>query len=229
MDATKSAEPAQPTTNRKLVVTIPEELLSSLRSSCVEKAKVSLLGRIQGKHPGLKALTAWARETLHPSLVFLSLKANNLFEVTFNTPEDRIHALTQAELTCETASITFSSWRPHFNPRAQQTHDQLDFPVWMQIVDLCQILRNESLLRTVGEHIGQVIAVDNSDAYRAKLFGPRVRLLVKEIDSLPQSVVLPRLDGEGVAEYNLEFSGLPNQCRRCRSREHQVRFCPKKN
>ena len=227
MDAQR--ESAHPNTERKLVVNLPEELLTSLRSSCAEKASFSLLGRIQGKHPGLKALTAWARETLHPSLALLSLKAHNLFEVTFHSTEGRIHALTQAELVCEHASIHFSSWRPHYDSRTAQGNDQLDFPIWMQIIDLCQILRDEALLRAVGEHIGQVIAVDTSEAYRAKLFGPRVRLLVKNIDDLPHTVVLPRLDGEGVVEYNLEFSGLPNQCGRCRSRDHQVRFCPKKD
>ena len=229
MDAPRHTEATQPTTERKLVVNIPEELLKSLRSSCAEKSNVALLGRIQGKHPGLKALTAWARATLHPSLAFLSLKANNLFEITFSTPEGRIHALTQADLVCESASISFSSWRPHFDSRTQRATEQLDFPIWMQIVDLCQILRDEALLRTVGEHIGQVIAIDNSEAYRAKLFGPRVRLLVNNLDDLPQSVVLPRLDGEGIVEYNLEYSGLPHQCGRCRSREHQVRNCPKKD
>lgn len=28
-------------------------------------------------------------------------------------------------------------------------------------------------------------------------------------------------------EHKLEFSGLPNQCGKCRSREHSVRYCPK--
>lgn len=59
MDTTQQAVPAQPTpTDHKLVVTIPEDLLTTLRTTCAEKANVSLLGRITGKHPGLKALTA---------------------------------------------------------------------------------------------------------------------------------------------------------------------------
>lgn len=95
-------------------------------------------------------------------------------------------------------------------------------------MDLCQILREESFLRTIGGHIGQVIAVDNSEAYRAKLFGPRIRILVRDLDNLPKTVVLPRLDEEGVVEYNLEYSGLPHQCGRCRSRDHQVRQCPRR-
>lgn len=45
---------------------------------------------------------------------------------------------------------------------------------------------------------------------------------------MPHTVVLPRLDGEGAVEYMLEYSGLPNQCGRCRARDHQVRHCPKK-
>ena len=215
--------------DRKLVVNVPEDLLKSLRTTCAEKSNVSLLGRIQGKHPGLKALTAWARDNLHSSLVFLSLKANNLFEITFSSPEGRIHALTQTELTCDTSTISFSSWRPHFDAKTQQAKDQLDFPIWLQIVDLCQILREDTFLRTIGEHIGQVIAIDNSEAYRAKLFGPRIRILVKYITSLPHTVVLPRLDGDGVVEYSLEYSGLPQQCGRCRSMDHQVRYCPRKD
>lgn len=200
-----------------------------MRSQCDNKASISLLGRIQGKHPGLKALTAWARETLHPSLALLSLKANNVFEVTFERPEGRTHALNQTDLTYELSTIFFSSWRPHFDASQLHATDRLDHPVWMQIVNLCQVLRDDALLHTIGAQIGQVISIDNSDAYRAKLFGPRIRLLVEDLDALPHTVVLPRLDGDGTIEYPLEFRGLPNQSGRCRSREHQVRYCPKKD
>lgn len=206
--------------DRKMIINVPEELLNSLRSTCAEKAAVSLLGRIHGKHPGLKALTAWARETLHPSLSLLSLKANNLFEVTFHSTEGRIHALTQTELTCESATILFSSWRPHFDATTSQVDIGLDYPIWVQIVDLCQVLPDEAFLKIIGEQIGQVITIDNSEAYRAKLFGPRIRLLVRDLETLPQLVVLPRLDVEGVVEYTLEYSGLPNQCSKCRARDH---------
>lgn len=213
---------------RKLIANIPEEVLATLRSTCAAKAEVSLLGRIHGKHPGLKALMAWARDSLHPSLSMLSLKTNNLFEVTFSHPEGRTHALTQTYLVCDTAAIFFSSWRPHFDPQAPQAEESLDHPVWVQIVDLCHVLREESFLKLIGEQIGQVISIDNSEAYRAKLFGPRIRLLVQDIHQLPQKVVIPRLDGEGTVEYTLEFSGLPKQCGRCRAYDHLVRNCPKK-
>lgn len=129
---------------------------------------------------------------------------------------------------CESAAIFFSSWRPHFDANLPHDTDRLDYPVWMQIVNICQVLRDDTFLHTIGNQIGQVISVDNSDAYRAKLFGPRIRLLVRDLDALPHSVILPRLDGEGTVEYTLEFSGLPNQCGRCRSREHQVCGCPKR-
>ena len=214
--------------SHKLIANIPETVLAKLRSTCAAKAEVSLLGRIHGKHPGLKALIAWARDTLHPSLSILSLKTNNLFEVTFTHSEGRIHALTQADIICNTAAIFFSSWRPHFDATASQSEESLDHPVWVQIVDLCQVLREENFLRIVGEQIGQVISIDNSEGYRSKLFGPRIRLLVKELNQLPQTVVLPRLDREGTVEYNLEYSGLPHQCGRCRAHDHMVRNCPKK-
>jgi hypothetical protein len=222
-----NASPAQD--DECVVINVPEEQLASMRKACAEKASVSLLGRIQGKHPGLKALTAWARDTLHSSLILLSIKANNLFEVTFSSIEGRTHALTQADLTCEAANIIFSSWQPHFDAKTPQDHDQLDFPIWMQVADLCQIMREEGFLRTIGEHIGQVIAIDNSDLYRAKLFGPRIRILVKDLNKLPKTIKVPRLDREGAVVHKLEYSGFPNQCGRCRSRDHQVRNCPKKD
>ena len=225
---TEPEKDTPPEAPRKLIASIPETVLATLRSTCAAKAQVSLLGRIQGKHPGLKALTAWARDTLHPSLSLLSLKTNNLFEVTFAHPEGRIHALTQTDLTCETAAIFFSSWRPHFDSTAPQAEESLDHPVWVQIVDLCQVLREDFFLKIIGEQIGHVISIDNSEAYRAKLFGPRIRLLVRDIHQLPQTVVIPRLDGEGTVEYQLEFSGLPKQCGRCRAHDHLVRNCPKK-
>jgi hypothetical protein len=99
--------------------------------------------------------------------------------------------LKQNELMCKSVVISFSSWKPHFNAKAQQANEQLDYPIWLQVVDLCQILRDETLLRTIGKHIGQVIAIDNSEAYRTKLFGPRIRLLVRDINNLPLILVLP--------------------------------------
>ena len=230
---TSTEEQTQPRsgmdTFRKLRVQIPTDLLNTLRAKCAAKAAVSLLGRVQGKHPGLKTLTTWAKEALHPSLTMLSLKANNLFEVTFGSEEGRLHALRQADLKCETAAIFFASWRPHFDSRAPHAIDSLDCPVWVQVVDLCQVLREEGFLRTLGEQLGQVISIDTSEAYRAKLLGPRIRLLVQDVKNLPQRIVVPRLDGEGEVEYELEFSGLPNQCGRCRATDHQVRHCPKKD
>jgi hypothetical protein len=80
-------------------------------------------------------------------------------------------------------------------------------------------------LRTyVGTLLGshQVIVIDNFGAYMANLFGPRIRMLVRDLKTLSQSVVLPILDGEGVVEYKLEYIRLPNQCGRCRSTKHLV-------
>jgi hypothetical protein len=220
-------QPAQDTDNT-ILIQVPAALFTKLQTTCKEKASVSLIGRIQGKHPGHKALTAWARGTLHPSLTLLTIKTNNLFEISFSEPAGRIHALTQTELLCESANISFSSWKPHFDAKSQQ-FSQLDYPIWLQIVDLCQVLRDEDMLRTIGTHIGQVIAIDNSEAYRTKLFGPRIRILVRNLDNLPKKVAIPRLDGEGIAEYCVEYSGLPSQCGRCRSLDHQVRHCPRRD
>lgn len=190
----RGEDPAQPTDLQKVVVTIPAAFFASLRLQCNSKASVSLLGRIHGKHPRLKALTAWAQKTLHPFLTLLSLKTNNVFEVTFDQPEGRTHAPNQADLTCESAAIFFSSWRPYFDASQPHASDRLDHPVWMQVVNLYQVLGDDMFLHTIGEQIGQVISIDNSDAYKAKLFESRIRLFVQDLNALPHTVILPRLD-----------------------------------
>lgn len=89
-------------------------------------------------------------------------------------------------------------------------------------------MREESFLHMIGSQLGQAISIDNSEAYKDKLFGPRIRLLIPDLNKLPHTVAIPRLDGTGNMHYPLEYSGLPNQCGRCRARDHQVRNCPKK-
>lgn len=186
--------PTPPEDPRKLVMIVPEANLATLRSSCNAKALVSLLERIQGKHPGLKPLTTWAREILHPLLVLLSLKPNNVFKVTFERPERRIHALNQANLVCKSVAIFFSSRRPHFDARKPHALDRLDHPVWVHIVDLCQVLREEPFLHIIGEQRGQVISIDILEAYKTKFFGFRIRLQARDLNTLPHKVVVPQLD-----------------------------------
>jgi hypothetical protein len=89
-------------------------------------------------------------------------------------------------------------------------------------------MREDALLHTIGEQIRQVVSIDNSEAYKAKLSSPCIRLLVRDLNALPHMVVVARLDGEGTVEYALEFSELSNQCGRCRSHDYQVRHCPKR-
>jgi len=96
--------------SRKFVAAIPDVFLNRLRANCEVTTSTSLLGRIQGKHPGLKTLTSWALETLHKSLTLLSMKSHNFFEVTFSSTEGRLHALKQTDLVCDSAAIFFSSW-----------------------------------------------------------------------------------------------------------------------
>lgn len=98
-----------PDTSCKMVAKIPYTILETLQTSCAVKASISLLGRIQGKHPNFKALTTWAKETLRPSLTLLSLISNNVFKgrITFERPKRRIHALNQAELVCDSTTIFF--------------------------------------------------------------------------------------------------------------------------
>jgi hypothetical protein len=53
-----------------------------------------------------------------------------------------------------------------------------------------------------------------------------VRILVGDIDNLPHKVIIPRDSIEQNLELKLLFSGLSNQCNRCRAWGHLVKVFP---
>lgn len=74
--------------------------------------------------------------------------------------------------------------------------------------------------------VGEVLLVDETKAYIAKLSGPRARILVDNIDHLPMNIIIPRIGGSRTLEYGLEYSCFPSQCERCKSFDHLVSRCP---
>ena len=87
-----------------------------------------------------------------------------MFEITFDSPEGRTHALNQADLTCDKAPIFLSSWQPHFDAKKPQDTDSLDHPVWVQIADLSQVFRTEAFLREIAKLGTKLIKSSQSTA-----------------------------------------------------------------
>ena len=69
--------------------------------------------------------------------------------------------------------------------------------------------------------------VEDSTHYRSKVSGSRICILITALEDMPQWIVIPRLDGPSMVPYKIIYRGFPNQCNRCRRRDHAVSNGPR--
>jgi hypothetical protein len=78
--------------------------------------------------------------------------------------------------------------------------------------------------------IGDVLDIESPDSYIKRLAGPMVTVEVKDISKLPGIIRIPSMvEGAGPGDTTAQkilYSGLPNQCRKCRKFGHLARTCP---
>ncbi|KAG0590450.1 hypothetical protein KC19_1G100600 [Ceratodon purpureus] len=205
-----------------LHINISPETIARIKERVEFTAKHALIGQIQGANPAQRDLQHWAEDNLPRSFDRLVVKGRGFFEVQFSTEDGRTEALSKTSYKYQGRPVTFKVWTPHFKPDDEVDKPQLKFPVWVQINELPMVFRTSDYLEEVVSHFAQVVMVEDSTEYRARFMGPRVRILTNNVDSLPKKITLPRWDGTGQETYVIEYSGLPEQCTRCRSFEHTV-------
>lgn len=146
------------------------------------------------------------------------------FELEFSSLEGRLATLGQNFHGLDGQAISFSPWSPQFTSDSLEATRELRHPIWMQLTGLNRILRQEEFLKALAGQIGEVILIENSDSYKGKTAGPRIRILVQDLASLPSTVTF--LGPEGVSQkIKVIYSGLQNQCNRCRGFGHYARDC----
>ncbi|KAG0573957.1 hypothetical protein KC19_VG224900, partial [Ceratodon purpureus] len=168
----------------------------------------------------------------NPSRTSLS-KGRGYFEAHFDNPTGKQHTLSHAEHRLFNNTILFAEWTPHFQLEAEGAEDLLQYPLWAQIRGLPRFLRNEEFLRevinqfaTVINQFATVIYVENSDSYRARMLGLRVRIVPLDTITLPDTIIIPKIDGDGGAPHDVVYTGGPDQCERCHKKGHSVKHCP---
>lgn len=70
-----------------------------------------------------------------------------------------------------------------------------------------------------------MILIEDSDTYKGKTAGPRIRTLVQDPTTLPSYLTLIGSDGVVKQKIKVLYSGLHNQCNRCRGFGHYARDC----
>jgi hypothetical protein len=91
--------------------------------------------------------------------------------------------------------------------------------------------RNVKALTIMASKLGEVLDIEAENSYIKRPTGPMVTLEVLDISKLAGFIRIPSmLEGAGIANsirQRILYSGLPNQCRKCRKFGHHARTCNK--
>jgi hypothetical protein len=73
--------------------------------------------------------------------------------------------------------------------------------------------------------LGKVLQVEFLNTYVSKIVGPCVRMLVGNIENLPQKIVILAETPQDNLKHKLLFNGMLNQYNRCKIHGYLVKTC----
>lgn len=183
--------------------------------------KYMVLGVMRERSPGIRRLTIWAKTKLHHSFKCLIIRDNNYIELQFTQEEGIRQTLSTYSYRVDNRELCCNPWSPYYEEDELASHKQLKTALWAQMIGLLQSLRTKEFLHQILHQTFEILLIDDGETCRAKLFGPRVRILTDNTEDLPRSVWIMRMDADSEKEYMIEYSGFSGQCSRCRSYEDQ--------
>jgi hypothetical protein len=204
-------------------------MVIEMQGNAAKKIRRSVIGRTLGGRVTFKALHKCLKLHLPTSYTSTTLLTWGYFLILFENEEGAISTRKLTIVEWSGLSLSFSRFSPDFDASAQGAEALFTHTIKVQFPDLHEQFQNAKALTIMASKLGEVLDIEAADSYIKRSVGPMVTIEVQDISKLAGFIRIPSM-AEGAITTNrvrqkILYSGLPNQCRKCRKFGHHARAC----
>ncbi len=207
----------------------PEEMVIEMKNNAAKKARRMVIGRTLGGRVTFKTLQECLKLHLPVSFTSATLLTRGYFLILFKNEEGAKATRKLTSVEWSGLSLSFSRYAPGFDANAQGAEALLTHTIKIQFPDLHEQFRNDRALTIMASKIGEVLDIESADSYVKRPAGPMVTVETRNITKLAGYIRIPSMaEGSAITDtirQRILYSGLPNQCRKCRKFGHLARAC----
>ncbi|CAK9233703.1 unnamed protein product [Sphagnum troendelagicum] len=205
-------------------------MVIELQKCAALRARKTVIGRTLAGRASFKDLQDCLKLHLPAPFSTVTLLTRGYFEVLFEQEEGAKAARKLAAVEWNSWALSFSRYSALFSPNELGAEKLLTHSIKMQFSDLHVQLHTVEVLTIMASSIGDVLDIESPDSYIKRPARPMVTVEVKDISKLAGIIRIPSMvEGAGPGDTTAQrilYSGLPNQCRKCRKFGHLARACP---
>jgi len=213
----------------KIEADFPKESVSTMRENAAKKARRTVIGRTLGGRATFKTLLDCLKLHLPAPPVSTTLFTRGYFEILFENEEGAKATRRLIAVEWNDLRLSFSRYIPNFDASSQGAEAQLTLAIKVQFFDVHEQFRNTKALTIMANKIGEVLEIEPAESYIKRPAGSLITIELKDISKLPGYIRIPSM-AEGIGtddmiKQRILYSGLSNQCRKCKRFGHHARSC----